>query len=91
MTEQLNEVNMTDEAFIAEYVAKAKVSVEEADAWVREINGGEDPSKEMIERLTPSVKAAMGSDTVTATSVPVEAEVSSESVTEAPRAIPEAE
>lgn len=91
MTEQLNEVGMTDEAFVAEYVAKAQVSVEDADAWVQEINGGEKPSQEMIARLTPAVMAAMGVQAAAATSVPSEEEVVSESVTEAPEAIVEAE
>jgi hypothetical protein len=91
MTEQLNEVGMTDEAFVAEYVAKAQVSVEDADAWVQEINGGEKPSQEMIARLTPAVMAAMGVQVATATEVPDQQEVVSESVTEAPEAIVEAE
>lgn len=91
MTEQLNEVGMTDEAFVAEYVAKAQASIEEADAWVREINGGAEPTPEMIARLTPAVLAAMGSQVATATEVLPEAEVASESDTEASEAIVEAE
>lgn len=91
MTEQLNEVGMTDEAFVAEYVSKAQVSVEAADAWVQEINGGDKPSQEMIARLTPAVMAAMAAQAETATLVADEAEVVSESFTEAPEAIVEAE
>lgn len=91
MTEQLNEVGMTDEAFVAEYVAKAQVSIEDADAWVREINGGNEPTPEMIARLTPAVLLAMGAQVAAATEVLEEAEVASESDTEASEAIVEAE
>lgn len=91
MTEQLNEVGMTDEAFVAEYVAKAQVSIEDADAWVREINGGAEPTPEMIDRLTPAVLTAMGAQVAAATEVSDQAEVLAESDTEASEDIVEAE
>lgn len=54
MTDMTNELGLTDEQFIAQYVEKAKDSIESADDWVKELAGGA-PSTEFVARLAPEV------------------------------------
>lgn len=88
----VNELGLTDNDFVDQYIEKAKTSIEAADEWVKELNNGEVPSPEFVSRLAPEVIRRMAAEGLIpqVASGEAQAPTPSEGITEDTNASPEA-